>query len=77
MPPTQSFSTDIVGDRTFRLIMTDVAHQQLAAKADTEARRLDDLEAPQRELAREKKAREDEREASAKARLANKGAFEP
>lgn len=62
---------------TFRLIVTDTARADLAAKADTEARRLDDREAPQRELAREKKARDDEREAAAKARLANKGDFQP
>jgi len=62
---------------TFRLIVTDHVRADLAAKADADARRLDDREAPQRELARENKARADERDAAAKARLANKGGFHP
>ena len=62
---------------TFRLIVTDVSLAGRASKADSEARRLDDREAPQRELSRQQKQREDEREAAAKARLANKGTFYP
>lgn len=61
----------------FRLVVTDVPRADLAAKADTEAKRLDEREAPQREAARETKQRADEREAAAKARLANKGDFHP
>jgi hypothetical protein len=42
-----------------------------------EARRLDDREAPQRELARQNKERQEERDSAAKPRLANRGAFRP
>jgi hypothetical protein len=62
---------------TFRLVVTDLPVAGLASKAQSEARRLDDREAPQRELLRQQKARDDEREAAAKARLANKNTFHP
>ncbi len=62
---------------SFRLVVADLPLADLATKAATEARRLDDREAPQRELARQKKALDDERDAVAKARLTNKAAFQP
>jgi hypothetical protein len=61
----------------YRLIVTDLRLDDLARKAVTQASRLDDKEAPARELARQKKERDDARGAAAKARTANKGAFRP
>lgn len=61
----------------FRLIVTDVALDGSARKAETQALRLDDQEAPRREVARQQKEREDGRAAAAKARTTNKGAFRP
>jgi hypothetical protein len=49
----------------------------LARTADAEAIRLDQREAPQRELARQKKEVDDTRVSQEKARLANKAAFRP
>jgi hypothetical protein len=62
---------------SFRLIVTDVPRAELARKADAEALRLDDLEAPQREIARQNNEREAQRAAEVKARAANKGDFRP
>ena len=61
----------------YRLIVTDVGRDELARRATTQALRLDDQEAPQRELARQQKERDDGRAAGAKARAVNKGAFRP
>jgi len=61
----------------FRLIVTDIRLDDLARKAGTQAGRLDDQEAPAREVARQKKERDDARDAAATARAANKGAFRP
>lgn len=61
----------------YRLIVTDVGRDDLARKAATQALRLDDQEAPQRELARQQKERDDGRAAGAKARAVNKGVFRP
>jgi hypothetical protein len=61
----------------YRLIVTDVRLDDLALKAGTESRRLDDQEAPAREIARQKKERDDARVAAAEARAANKSAFRP
>jgi hypothetical protein len=61
----------------FRLIVIDVPRSELARKADTEAQRLDDQEAPQREVARQNKERDDQRAAAAKARSTNKDVFQP
>jgi hypothetical protein len=61
----------------FRLIVTEPALDALAQKAAAQARRLDDQEAPQREIAKQKKEQEDARAAADKARVANKGAFRP
>ena len=61
----------------FRLIVTEPALDALAQKAAAQARRLDEQEAPQREIAKQKKDQEDARAAADKARAANKGAFRP
>jgi len=61
----------------YRLIVTDMGLDDLARKAGTQAGRLDDQEAPAREVARQKKERDDARDAAATARAANKGAFRP
>jgi hypothetical protein len=61
----------------FRLIVTETRLDELARKAETQALRLDDQEAPRREIARQKKERDDGRTAAAKARVANKGVFRP
>jgi len=61
----------------YRLIVTDARLDGLAGKAGTQAGRLDDQEAPAREIARQKKERDDGRAAAAKARAANKGVFRP
>jgi len=62
---------------TFRLIVTDARLEGLARKAEATASRLDAQEAPQREIAREKKERDEGRAAAEKARGANKAAFRP
>ena len=62
---------------TFRLIVTDAVLADLARRAATQAVRLDEQQAPQRELARQKKERDDARVAGEKARTANKGLFWP
>jgi hypothetical protein len=61
----------------FRLVVTDARLDALARKAETQALRLDDQEAPAREIARQKKEVDDGRAAAAKARVANKGVFRP
>jgi len=61
----------------FRLIVTDPALDDLARKATVQALRLDDQEAPKREVARLKKEQDDGRAAAEKARLANKKVFRP
>jgi hypothetical protein len=61
----------------FRLIVTEPALDALAQKAAVQARRLDEQEAPQRAIAKQKKEQEDVRAAADKARAANKDAFRP
>ena len=61
----------------FRLLLTDVRLANLARTAETQALRLDEQEAPQREVARQQKERDDGRAAEVKARAANKGTFRP
>jgi hypothetical protein len=61
----------------FRLIVADSALTQLAQSAASEAMKLDASEAPQRELAREKKEQEDAAAAAEKARRVNKPLFQP
>jgi hypothetical protein len=61
----------------FRLLVTSPRLEALARIADAQAIRLDQREAPQRELARQKKEVEDARLADEKARNTNKAAFRP
>lgn len=61
----------------FRLVVTDIRLDNLARQATAEALRLDDREAPQREVARQQKDREDGRAAAAKARAVNRAVFRP
>jgi len=70
------YRTASYGD-AFRLIVTDSALAALARKAEVRAARLDAQEAPSREIARQKKERDDGHAAAEKARVANKGAFRP
>ena len=61
----------------FRLVVTDTRLETLARKAAVQAQRLDDQEAPQREIARLQKERDDGLAAAAQARAANKSGFRP
>jgi hypothetical protein len=61
----------------FRLIVTESTLDGLARKAAIQAMRLDDQEAPRREIARQKKEQDDGRSAAEKARVANKAIFKP
>ena len=61
----------------FRIIVASPRLEALARTADVQAVRLDDREAPLREIARHKKETEDLRASQEKARLANKAAFRP
>lgn len=61
----------------FRLIVASPRLDALARTADVQATRLDDREAPQREIARQKKETEDARASQEKSRVANKAAFRP
>jgi hypothetical protein len=61
----------------FRIIVTSPRLEALARTADAEAIRLDQREAPQREVARQKKEAEDSRASEDKARAANKAVFRP
>ena len=60
-----------------RLIVASPKLDALARTADIQATRLDDREAPQREIARQKKETEDARASQEKSRVANKAAFRP
>jgi hypothetical protein len=60
-----------------RLIVASPRLDALARTADLQATRLDDREAPQREIARQKKEAEDARASQEKSRIANKAAFRP
>jgi len=60
-----------------RLIVASPKLDALARTADIQATRLDDREAPQREIARQKKEAEDARASQEKSRIANKAAFRP
>jgi hypothetical protein len=61
----------------FRLIVMSPSLEDLAQKAAAQAIRLDEQEAPQREIARAKKEHDDGAVAAEKARLANKKVFWP
>jgi hypothetical protein len=61
----------------FRMVVTSPRLAALARKAEAQARRLEERDAPQRERARQQKEAETEQAAKAKARSANKAAFKP
>ena len=61
----------------FRMIVTSVRLEALARMADAQALRLDERDAPRREIARQKKEAEATRAAQEKARLSNKAGFRP
>jgi hypothetical protein len=61
----------------FRIVVASPRLDALARTADVQAARLDDREAPGREIARQKKETEDLRASQEKARVANKAAFRP
>ena len=61
----------------FKMIVTSPRLEALSRLAAAQAIRLDQREAPQRELARQKKEVEDARIADEKARATNKAAFRP
>jgi hypothetical protein len=61
----------------FRVVVTSPSLEALAQTATAEAIRLDEREAPQREIDRKQKEADDTRAAQEKARLANKATFKP
>jgi len=61
----------------FRLVLTSTRLANIAADASAAAARLDAEEAPQRELARQKKQESDSNDAREKARSDNKAQFKP
>jgi len=61
----------------FRMIVTSLRLDVLARTAEAQAVRLDERDAPRREIARQKKEADDTRAAQEKARLANKAGFRP
>jgi hypothetical protein len=63
--------------RSFRMTVTSLRLDALASTAEAEAVRLDERDAPKRELARQKKEADDKRAAQEKARLQNKALFRP
>jgi hypothetical protein len=67
----RGYSSDV------RLIVASPRLDALARTAAAQASRLDDREAPQREIARQKKETEDTRASQEKSRVANKAAFRP
>jgi hypothetical protein len=70
------YRTASYGD-TWRLIVTNTAVEALARRAESQAKTLDALEAPQREIDRQLLERERDRAAADKARGVNKPAFQP
>jgi hypothetical protein len=60
-----------------RVVVISPKLEALARSAETQSTRMDEREAPQREVARQKQAADDARTAQEKARLANKAAFRP
>jgi hypothetical protein len=61
----------------FRVVVTSPRLEALAQTATAEAIRLDEREAPQREIDRKQKEADDTRATQEKARLANKATFKP
>jgi hypothetical protein len=67
----------VASPQSFRLIVAGTRLERLARTAGAEAVRLDAREAPQRELARQKKEAEDAHAAQEKAKADNKAVFRP
>ena len=67
----------VVYPESFRMVIALTRLDALAKVAGAEARRLDTVEAPQRELERQKKAAEETSDALKKAAIANKAVFRP
>jgi hypothetical protein len=63
--------------QAYRLLVTDAAVASRARTGASESLRLDELDAPRREIERQKKERDDARAAAEKARRANKEQFIP
>ena len=61
----------------FQVVVTSIPLDALARKADAEAVRLDQRDAPLREIARQKQDADDARASQEKARTANKATFRP
>jgi len=61
----------------FRMVVTSPRLTALARKAEAQALKLEERDAPRRERARQQKETETEQAAKAKARAANKAAFKP
>jgi len=61
----------------FQVVVTSTELDELARAADAEAVRIDQREAPLREIARQKQDAEDARASQEKARAANKATFRP
>ena len=61
----------------FQIVVTSPRLDALARTADAQAIRLDEREAPQREIARQKTEAEATRVSQEKARIANKAVFRP
>ena len=62
---------------SFGLVAFAKGIESIASASNQEAERLDKLEAPARESARQKRQEEDERASQEKARLTNKPKFQP
>jgi hypothetical protein len=62
---------------TFRLVVTSTRLENLARQASSVATQMDAAEAPQREIARQKKEAEDALAAQEKAKIENKALFRP
>ena len=63
--------------QTFRVIVVSLELDALARTAVAQAIKLDEREAPQREIARQQKEEEESRVTQEKARVSNKAAFRP
>jgi hypothetical protein len=61
----------------FQVVVTSIPLDALARKADAEAVRLDQRDAPLREIARQKQDADNARASQEKARTANKATFRP
>jgi hypothetical protein len=65
------------GESSFGILLLSKRLDTLARTAATEGARIDEREAPEREMARQKQQDDDDRAAQAKAKEANQAAFRP